>query len=72
MGMLMLVYGVSADRAFDVLTFRSSETNVELRKIAARLVSDAASNEMVPPPTRTRFDHLLLTAEQRVETRRDD
>ena len=63
MGMLMLVYGVSADRAFDVLTWRSSETNEKLRKLAARLVSDAASSEIVSPAACARFDHLLLTSE---------
>jgi PAS domain S-box-containing protein len=71
MGMLMLVYGVSADRAFDVLTWRSSETNVKVREIAARLVSDAAPREIVSPPARSRFDHLFLTAEERIHHHTD-
>ena len=37
-GMLMLVYGVNADRAFDVLRWRSQQENVKIRDVAAALV----------------------------------
>lgn len=35
-GALMLVYGINADRAFDVLTWRSQESNVKLRPLVHR------------------------------------
>ena len=62
-GALMLVYGIPADRAFDILTWRSQETNTRLRTIAEHIV--AAFDELEPDTgLRTRFDHLLLTAHQ--------
>lgn len=59
-GMLMLVYGLSEQQAFRVLTWRSQETNSKLRGLAATLV---ARTHQLPVETdyRTRFDHLLLT-----------
>jgi PAS domain S-box-containing protein len=65
-GMLMLVYGVSSERAFDVLAWRSSQSNVKLRTIATQIVAEAATSDMMHPHIRARFDHLLLTADQRI------
>ncbi|WP_016881705.1 MULTISPECIES: PAS and ANTAR domain-containing protein [unclassified Rhodococcus (in: high G+C Gram-positive bacteria)] len=66
-GALMLVYGITADRAFDVLTWRSQETNTRLCTIAEQIV--AGFREFDPDTgLRARFDHLLLTAHQRVGT----
>ncbi|NMD54647.1 MULTISPECIES: PAS and ANTAR domain-containing protein [Tsukamurella] len=66
-GVLMFVYGVSADRAFDILRWRSQETNVKLRLLAAQLVDDFAAQEpLLSRSARERFDHLLLTAHRRV------
>ncbi|QSE82946.1 PAS and ANTAR domain-containing protein [Rhodococcus koreensis] len=63
-GALMLVYGIPADRAFDILTWRSQETNIRLRTLAERIV--ARFGELEPDTgLRTRFDHLLLTAHHR-------
>ena len=67
-GMLMLVYRVDADAAFELLKWRSQETNVKLRMLAEQLLADFAGltyEETMPP--RTIFDHLLLTAHQRVD-----
>ena len=67
-GALMLVYGITADRAFDVLTWRSQETNTRLRTIAEEIV--AGFGECDPGAgLRARFDHLLLTAHQRADIR---
>lgn len=66
-GMLMLVYRVDAEAAFDLLRWRSQETNVKLRTLAERLLADFAAltyEETLPP--RATFDHLLLTAHQRI------
>lgn len=42
-GALMLVYGIPADRAFDVLVWRSQETNTRLRILAERIVAGSVS-----------------------------
>ncbi|MBC2644524.1 MULTISPECIES: PAS and ANTAR domain-containing protein [unclassified Rhodococcus (in: high G+C Gram-positive bacteria)] len=63
-GALMLVYGIPADRAFDVLVWRSQETNTRLRLLAEVLI--AGFGQCEPGATlRTQFDHLLLTAHER-------
>ena len=67
--MLMLVYRVDADAAFELLKWRSQETNVKLRVLAEQLLADFVGvnyDETLPP--RATFDHLLLTAQQRVDT----
>ncbi|MFC6010416.1 PAS and ANTAR domain-containing protein [Nocardia lasii] len=64
-GALILMYGISADQAFKVLQWRSQESNVKLREIAAQIVEDVRSLDPQVPGCRTRFDHLLLTAHQR-------
>lgn len=60
-GMIRMAYGVSEDRAFDVLKWRSQETNVKLRTIADRLVSEVASAPL-SADARSRLDHILLNA----------
>jgi fructose-specific component phosphotransferase system IIB-like protein len=67
-GMLMLIYRVNADAAFDLLRWRSQATNVKLRILAEQLLADFAGlnyEEVLPP--RATFDHLLLTAHERVD-----
>ncbi|MEZ0339436.1 PAS and ANTAR domain-containing protein [Mycobacterium sp. pV006] len=67
-GMLMLIYRVDADAAFELLRWRSQETNVKLRTLAEQLVADYGElsyEETLPP--RAAFDHLLLTAHLRVD-----
>ncbi len=71
-GMLMLIYRIDADTAFELLRWRSQETNVKLRLLAERLLADYTGlvyEELLPP--RGTFDHLLLTAHQRVEVTGD-
>ncbi|MGV9408821.1 PAS and ANTAR domain-containing protein [Nocardia sp. NPDC003693] len=65
-GALMLVYGLTPDQAFRLLRWRSQETNVKLRTLAAQLVAEfrPLSNEL--PHFRTRFDHRLLTLHERI------
>ncbi|MFL6088145.1 MAG: PAS and ANTAR domain-containing protein [Mycobacterium sp.] len=67
-GMIMLIYRVSADAAFELLKWRSQETNIKLRILAEQVLADFAGlayEETLPP--RATFDHLLLTAHQRVD-----
>jgi PAS domain S-box-containing protein len=69
-GILMLVYRIESDAAFDLLKWRSQETNVKLRTLAEQLIADVRAleySETVPP--RSTFDRLLLTAHQRVRAK---
>ena len=68
--MLMLIYRISADSAFELLKWRSQETNVKLRVLAEQIVKDFLQlryDEVLP--ARAVYDRLLLTAHFRVESR---
>lgn len=65
-GVLMRMYGINADQAFKVLSWRSQETNTKLRDIAAQVIADLAQVPPPPPATVSAFDHLLLTAHTRI------
>jgi ANTAR domain/PAS fold len=67
-GILMMTYAISAERAFDILVWRSQETNTKLRKLASQLIDDFTVELQVPSGIRERADHLLLTAHQRACT----
>lgn len=60
-GVLMSAYGISAERAFDILAWRSQETNTKVRDLAARFLEAVAGK--ASPDTRTHVDHALLTLE---------
>jgi PAS domain S-box-containing protein len=64
-GVVMWTYGVSAERAFDVLAWRSKETNVKLRRIAEQFLRGLSA---IPPSNQARadVDRALLTAHERV------
>jgi hypothetical protein len=65
--MLMFVYGIDADAAFDVLRKQSQQHNIKLRLIAEQI-----SKDLVELFTKSRFagrlamDGLLLTAYPRI------
>lgn len=66
-GMLMLVYRITADSAFELLKWRSQETNVKLRVIAEQIVADFVGLQYDETlPSRSEYDRLLLTAHLRV------
>ncbi|HZA08781.1 PAS and ANTAR domain-containing protein [Mycobacterium sp.] len=66
-GILMLAYGMSADKAFDMLAWRSKQTNVKLRHIAARFVSAVTTASLLPEQVRDQLDRILLTAHKSTE-----
>lgn len=68
-GMLMLIYRINAESAFELLKWRSQETNTKLRGLAEQIVEDflALSYEEVLP-ARAVYDRLLLTAHSRVDS----
>ena len=64
-GALMLVYGIDAGAAFELLMWRSQHTNTKLRALAAQVVAELGT--LTPSDNvRQQFDHLLLTAHDRV------
>jgi fructose-specific component phosphotransferase system IIB-like protein len=66
-GMLMLVYRINADSAFELLKWRSQETNTKLRVLAEQIAKDFLDlhyDEVLP--ARAVYDRLLLTAHLRV------
>lgn len=65
LGIIMWAYGVTAERAFDVLTWRSQQTNTKLRRIAAQFVADITALTSPGQSARDAVDHLLLTAHTR-------
>lgn len=58
-GVLMTAYGISAERAFDILVWRSQETNLKLRDVASRFLDAVASK--ASPETQSQVDQALLT-----------
>lgn len=66
LGMLMMTYGVPADRAFGILAWRSQETNVKLRDIASGLVREVTASALPASEQTTKLDHILLTVHQRL------
>ncbi|OBJ71979.1 antitermination regulator [Mycobacterium sp. 1274756.6] len=58
-GVLMAAHGISAERAFDILVWRSQETNIKVRDFATRFV--AAVTGRMSPDAVSRIDHALLT-----------
>ena len=66
-GMLMTIYGISPTHAFDILVWRSQETNTKLRTLVVQVIEDFGDRLNVPASIRERADHLLLTAHKRVD-----
>jgi ANTAR domain/PAS fold len=64
-GMLMLIYGISDNAAFELLKWLSQEANVKLRPLAVQIAEDFRG---VGPTltSQSEFDHLLLTAHSRI------
>ncbi|TFV56344.1 ANTAR domain-containing protein [Mycobacterium sp. PS03-16] len=66
MGMLMLAHGITAERAFEILAWRSQESNVKLRDIAERFVAEVTAAGLLPKAGAATMDHILLTAHERI------
>jgi hypothetical protein len=65
-GMLMLVYGLDNDAAFDLLRWRSQSSNVKLRRLAEKIVEDFRAVRDDGITSRSAFDHALLTVDEGV------
>jgi hypothetical protein len=68
-GMLMLIYGINEEVAFNLLRWLSQEANVKLRLLAEQIAEDFRRAD-VALNSQSDFDHLLLSAHQRI--RRSD
>jgi len=67
-GMLMMVYNIDATAAFELLKWRSQETNTKLRCLAEQITTDflgARHDEALPP--QSVYDSLFLTAHLRAK-----
>jgi PAS domain S-box-containing protein len=63
-GMLMLIYGVNDNAAFNLLKWLSQEANVKLRLLAEQISEDFRGAGLAVN-SQSEFDHLLLTAHRR-------
>ena len=57
----MAAYGISEERAFNILVWRSQESNLKLRDVAARFMDAVAGTASAD--TMSHVDHALLTLE---------
>lgn len=64
-GMLMLIYGIDDEAAFNLLKWLSQEANLKLRLLAEQICADfrCAGPSAIP---QSEFDQLLLSARSRV------
>lgn len=60
-GVLMAAYGISEERAFNILVWRSQESNLKLRDVAARFMDAVAGRASAD--TLSHVDRALLTLE---------
>ena len=66
--MLMLIYGMDEPAAFELLKWRSQETNTKLRLLARQVAADfVALSDTETLPARSLYDKLLLTAHLRID-----
>jgi hypothetical protein len=65
-GALMAIYRVSPEQAFRVLQWRSQEINIKVRTLAKQLITELAGLAATPAAIQSQFDHLLLTAHERI------
>ncbi|WP_140691056.1 ANTAR domain-containing protein [Mycolicibacterium hodleri] len=66
-GMLMFVYGIDADDAFEVLRRQSQAHNIKLRLVAEQILKDLVQLARTKEPDRRmEFDGLVLSAHQRI------
>ncbi|WP_052493102.1 GAF and ANTAR domain-containing protein [Rhodococcus sp. MEB064] len=65
-GALMLGLNVSADKAFDLLLWRSQQTNIKVRALCEQLISDIAALGDAPESLAGELGKLLMTVHDRV------
>jgi PAS domain S-box-containing protein len=69
-GILMFVYRIEAEHAFEILKWRSQVANVKVRSLAEHMITEIRAWEYGENlPSRSTFDQLLLTVHRRMPTR---
>jgi PAS domain S-box-containing protein len=68
-GMLMLIYRINENAAFNLLKWLSQEANVKLRLLAEQIAADFLGAGL--PLNSQEFDHLLVTAHRRIRRSND-
>jgi PAS domain S-box-containing protein len=71
-GMLMVIYGLDGEAAFDLLRWRSQSSNVKLRRLAEKMVEDFRAVRDDGITSRSAFDHALLTVDEGLGSDGDD
>ncbi|MCP9276824.1 PAS and ANTAR domain-containing protein [Mycolicibacterium arenosum] len=65
-GALTVIYGIAPEAAFEILRWRSQQTNTTLRALAVQLVADFQSLDAENgPPSRAVCDRLVMTVHER-------
>ena len=58
----MVIYNIDADAAFELLKWRSQQTNTKLRVLAEQLMTAFPSLQSGQDGLRSKFDHLFMEA----------
>lgn len=66
-GIVMAVMNVSDERAFELVKWRSQETNVPVRRLCEQILSDIAATPLGDDASRAALGSILMTAHTRVE-----
>lgn len=61
-GMVMMAYSIPAERAFDVLKWRSQQTNTKVRTLCELIVKRTLDEIALPDANHRKFDEILLSA----------
>jgi hypothetical protein len=62
-GIVMLAYTIPADRAFDVLKWRSQQANTNIRSLCELIIKRAVDEVAIGDANRVTFDDILLDAD---------
>jgi ANTAR domain/PAS fold len=69
-GMLMAVYGLDSDAAFEILRWRSQHTNTKLHTLAEQLVAEFKTlGTAAELNRRDVYDHVVMTCHKRLASR---
>jgi hypothetical protein len=69
-GMLMLIYNINDNAAFNLLKWLSQQANVKLRVLAEQISEDFRGAGLTLN-SQSEFDHLLLTSHRRIRSSAD-
>lgn len=65
-GIVMVMLNVTDEKAFDLIKWRSQETNTAVRVLCRQLLADVAANPLLDQNVSAEFAKLLMTVHKRV------